>query len=106
MLMQNFGVTIKEHYGMLWYFLEWSIAYGLEHDGLTFWWGCTEFAGTIQLTSGKCSFALLLVRFYEGVVDLCLQAAVKCDPQGLALHFYRNGEPHGDVQGEEAFLAR
>ena len=29
MLMQNFGVTNKEHYGMLWYFLEWSI---------TRWW--------------------------------------------------------------------
>ena len=26
MLLQNFGVTDKEHYGMLWYFLEWSIA--------------------------------------------------------------------------------
>ena len=25
MLMQIFGVTKKEHYGMLWYFLEWSI---------------------------------------------------------------------------------
>ena len=25
MLMQNFGVTNKEHYGTLWYFLEWSI---------------------------------------------------------------------------------
>ena len=25
MLMQNLGVTNKEHYGMLWYFLEWSI---------------------------------------------------------------------------------
>ena len=25
MLMQNFGVTDKEHHGMLWYFLEWSI---------------------------------------------------------------------------------
>ena len=25
MLMQNFGVPKKEHYGMLWYFLEWSI---------------------------------------------------------------------------------
>ena len=25
MLMQNFGVTKKEHYGTLWYFLEWSI---------------------------------------------------------------------------------
>ena len=24
--MQNFRVTNKEHYGMLWYFLEWSIA--------------------------------------------------------------------------------
>ena len=25
MLTQNFGVTNKEHYGMLWYFMEWSI---------------------------------------------------------------------------------
>ena len=25
MLMQNFGVTNKECYGMLWYFLEWSV---------------------------------------------------------------------------------
>ena len=25
MLMQNFGATNKEYYGMLWYFLEWSI---------------------------------------------------------------------------------
>ena len=25
MLMQNFGMTNKEHYGLLWYFLEWSI---------------------------------------------------------------------------------
>ena len=29
MLMQHFWVTIKEYYGMLWYFLEWSIAYRL-----------------------------------------------------------------------------
>jgi len=46
------------------------------------------------------------VRFYEGVVELSLYAALKRDPQGLALHFYRNGEPHGDAQGEEAFIAR
>ena len=26
MLMQTFGVTNKEYYGMLWYFLEWSIS--------------------------------------------------------------------------------
>ena len=30
MLMQNFGVTNKEHYGMLWYFLEWSITLQME----------------------------------------------------------------------------
>ena len=24
-LIQNFGVTNKEYYGMFWYFLEWSI---------------------------------------------------------------------------------
>ena len=47
-----------------------------------------------------------IVRFYEGVVELSLHAGLKRDPQGLALHFYRNGEPHGDVQGEEAFIAR
>ena len=29
MLMQNFGVTNNEHYGMLWYFMEWSIATGI-----------------------------------------------------------------------------
>lgn len=46
------------------------------------------------------------MRFYEGVVELSLYAALKQDPQGLALHFYRNGEPRGDVQGEEALIAR
>ena len=28
MLLQNFGVTNKEHHDMLWYFLEWSIGNG------------------------------------------------------------------------------
>ena len=28
MLMQNFGVTEKEHNDMLWYFLKWSIVMG------------------------------------------------------------------------------
>ena len=32
MLMQNFGVTNKEHYGMLWYFLEWSIWFLVQHS--------------------------------------------------------------------------
>ena len=29
MLMQNFGMTNKEYYGMLWYFLEWSVGRAL-----------------------------------------------------------------------------
>ena len=35
MLKQNFGVENKEYYGMLWYFLWWSIAYNflLLEDG-------------------------------------------------------------------------
>ena len=33
MLMQNFGATNKEHYGMLWYFLERSIAKSLTSEG-------------------------------------------------------------------------
>ena len=33
MHMQYFGVTNKEHYGMLWYFLEWSLGHRVfSHD--------------------------------------------------------------------------
>ena len=35
MLMQNCGVTIKEHYGMFWYFLEWSIDVRANTQGRT-----------------------------------------------------------------------
>ena len=34
--MQNFGATNKDHYGMLWYFLEWSIA-PLNEEHFTFY---------------------------------------------------------------------
>ncbi|PIK56013.1 putative nuclear pore complex protein, partial [Apostichopus japonicus] len=46
------------------------------------------------------------VRFYDGVVDLCLAAAVKQDPSNLALHYYKNGKPPSDHQGMQAFSAR
>ena len=36
MLMQNVGVRNKEHYGMLWYFLEWSIVIQTSNWKLTF----------------------------------------------------------------------
>ena len=51
-------------------------------------------------------FFFFLVRFYEGVVELSLTAAEKKDPQGLGLHFYKNGEPEEDVVGLQAFQER
>ena len=32
MHMSNFGVTNKDHYGMLWYFLEWPIRLGVVYS--------------------------------------------------------------------------
>ena len=32
--MQNLGVTNREHYDMLWYFLEWSIVFDCHHRAL------------------------------------------------------------------------
>ncbi|XP_072272710.1 nuclear pore complex protein Nup155 [Pyxicephalus adspersus] len=46
------------------------------------------------------------VRFYEGVVELCLTAAEKKDPQGLGLHFHKNGEPEEDSAGLQAYQER
>ena len=41
-----------------------------------------------------------------GIVDLSLTAATKRDPQGLALHFYKNGQPADDTQGSYCYSAR
>ncbi|XP_030624241.1 nuclear pore complex protein Nup155 [Chanos chanos] len=46
------------------------------------------------------------VRFYEGIVELCLTAADKKDPQRLGPHFYKNGEPEEDAAGQQAFQER
>uniref|UniRef100_A0A6Q2XKF0 Nuclear pore complex protein Nup155 n=1 Tax=Esox lucius TaxID=8010 RepID=A0A6Q2XKF0_ESOLU len=46
------------------------------------------------------------VRFYEGVLELCLTAADKRDPQRLGPHFYKNGEPEEDQAGALAFQER
>jgi len=46
------------------------------------------------------------VQCYEAVVDLCLLTAQNCDPQNLALHYYRNGEQMEDQQGYYAFVTR
>ncbi|XP_041042883.1 nuclear pore complex protein Nup155 isoform X1 [Carcharodon carcharias] len=46
------------------------------------------------------------VRYYEAVAELSLSAADKKDPQGLGLHYYKNGEPEEDPVGQQAFQER
>uniref|UniRef100_UPI00358E3E7A nuclear pore complex protein Nup155-like isoform X2 n=1 Tax=Myxine glutinosa TaxID=7769 RepID=UPI00358E3E7A len=46
------------------------------------------------------------VRFYEGVVELSLAAARRLDPQGLALHHYRQEQSSMDTHGQQALAAR
>ena len=49
---------------------------------------------------------LVAVHSYIGVLEICLSAASKRDAQGLALHFYKSGEPNEDQQGLQAFVSR
>lgn len=46
------------------------------------------------------------VGFYKGIVELCLCSAQRRDPQGLALHYYKNGEPQDDQVGLQSFINR
>ncbi|CAC5400979.1 NUP155 [Mytilus coruscus] len=63
-----------------------------------------EVTQPLQLPGVCNSFAT--VHFFEGIVDLCLTLSTKRDPQQLALHYYRSGEPQEDLQGMTAHLAR
>jgi len=49
---------------------------------------------------------LTAVHAYTAVVEICLAAAAKKDPQGLALHFYTTGENPDDSAGLGAYRAR
>jgi len=49
---------------------------------------------------------LTAVHAYKSVVEICLAAAAKKDPQGLAVHFYQHGENVDDSAGVSAYSAR
>lgn len=46
------------------------------------------------------------VHWYEAIVDICLTTAQNCDPQNIALHYYKNKEHMDDQQGKLAFNTR
>ena len=53
MLQQNFQVTNKEHYGMLRYFLEWSISFVFRYElSMSIWTYCRRPPSIVLLCSG------------------------------------------------------
>ena len=68
-LMQTFGVTNKEYYGMLWYFVELSM---LVHYSFLVYFTCCEahlimHHGKLRCISFKCNRSLLLVCFVYAI---------------------------------------
>lgn len=39
-------------------------------------------------------------------MQLCLTIAIKRDPRGVALHYYKSGEPRDDLEGMDMFAYR
>ena len=76
MLMQKFGVTNKEHYGMLWYFLEWSIGTLLE-KALGNWSFISNLALVVE------SVTMSHPAISEEIPDLSLRACLINDQKGL-----------------------
>ena len=63
-----------------------------------------QIASSVNLSSVTQQFAA--VQFWDGIVALTLECADKRDPQGLALHYYKNNEPRDDLIGENNFRNR
>lgn len=65
---------------------------------------CKEVAPRIHLKAVCRRF--VACRFYEGILELCLECASKADPKNVALHFYQAGQPSDDQVGYQAFAQR
>lgn len=65
---------------------------------------CKDIASRVNLD--VLTSHLAAVHCYWGVVEVCLAAANRRDPQGLALHYYKKNEPMEDQQGHQAFVNR
>lgn len=59
-----------------------------------------------QLPLGTACGLLTSCGHHAGVIDLSLSLAKQRDPQGLALHFYRQGERPEDERGRQAYGTR
>lgn len=66
---------------------------------------CKKIGSRINLASVCEMFQS--VNWYEAVVDICLTTAQSCDPQDLALYYYKNRNTVGDDQNTKSvYLSR
>lgn len=65
---------------------------------------CKDAAPNLPLSNICQQFTL--ANFYQGVIELCAVCASKIDPNGAALHFYKNNEPAADQEGYIVFSTR
>ena len=75
MLIQNFGVTNKEHYGMLWYFLEWPIRSlrGTERINLRRSPITVVVNVSLDRPPYSCSYKLVLIDSDYNLKELCYE---------------------------------
>lgn len=65
---------------------------------------CKDAAPNLPLSNICQQFTL--ANFYQGVIELCAVCASKIDPNGAAIHFYKNHEPPSDQEGYIVFSKR
>lgn len=65
---------------------------------------CKDAAPNLPLSNICQQFTL--ANFYQGVIELCAVCASKIDPNGAAIHFYKNNEPPSDQEGYIVFSKR
>lgn len=65
---------------------------------------CKDVAPRVNLSSVCREF--VSCQFYEGVVEISIQCAAKCDPKDIGFHFYKNNQPPEDTVGYQAYAQR
>ena len=83
MLMQIFGVTTKEHYGMLWYFLEWSINISAWSAGTALTMNCSANDLDVELIESWDESKKILPLLPQFPIALVMAAAISV-PLGRA----------------------
>ncbi|CAG5114252.1 Oidioi.mRNA.OKI2018_I69.chr2.g8314.t1.cds [Oikopleura dioica] len=72
---------------------------------------CEEALGLYLTIAHTCNLGavvpqLKMAQYWEGIVTLCIAAADKRDPSGMALHHFKQECPADDLEGKRAYSVR